>query len=383
MFPALQCRRRNRLVETQLPETTPRMTDVRRALVRWYRTHARDLPWRRDPSPYRVWVSEIMLQQTRVETVVPYFQRFLGRFPDYRSLARATEEEVLEAWSGLGYYRRARALHQGVRAVLEVHGGEFPSGEREALALPGIGPYTAGAIRSIALGIRAPLVDGNVERVLSRVFGVRGDVSKAATRKVFWELARQAVERGEPGEVNQSLMELGALVCKPAAPECASCPLARRCYALRHDCVGQLPQLPSKRATVPVHRTVLLVRRGRDVLLRRRPAEELLPGMWDLPGAFAGPDGDRSTGADDAAALLPFAVDIEGEPLGSVKHAITYRRITLDVRGARAARAAGGRRRRAVGTDGAELLWCAPADALERALSSPARRILRRWGDLT
>jgi A/G-specific adenine glycosylase len=354
------------------------MTEVRRALVRWYRRNARDLPWRRDPTPYRVWVSEIMLQQTRVETVVPYFRRFLGRFPDYRSLADASEEEVLEAWSGLGYYRRARALREGVRAVLERHGGEFPAGEREALALPGIGRYTAGAVRSIALGIRAPVVDGNVARVLARVFGVEGDVSRAPARPALWELAREAVERGDPGEVNQAQMELGALVCRPAAPECGRCPLARLCVAAREGRTRELPRLPPKRAPVPVRRTVLLVRRGGDVLLRRRPPGELLPGMWDLPGAFAGDDGDRSSGAEEAAALLPFPVEIAAEPLGSVTHAVTYRRITLDVR---EALARGGRRAAAAaGTDGAELRWCRPADALERALSSPARRILRRWG---
>jgi A/G-specific adenine glycosylase len=185
------------------------------------------------------------------------------------------------------------------------------------------------------------------------------------------------VERGEPGEVNQAQMELGALVCKPAAPACGRCPLESRCYAARNDCVGELPELPAKRAPIPVRRTVLLVRRGAEVLLRRRPPGELLSGMWDLPGAFAGNDDDRSSGADEAAALLPFEVELAPEPLGSIRHAITYRRITLDVRAARAPR---GRARGAVGTDGAELRWCPPEDAAERALSSPARRILRRWG---
>lgn len=368
----------------ELPGSAGRMTEFRRALVRWYRANARDLPWRRDPSPYRVWVSEVMLQQTRVEAVVPYFERFLGRFPDYRTLALASEEEVLEAWSGLGYYRRARSLREGARAVLDRHGGEFPCDEREALALPGIGRYTAGAVRSIALGIRAPIVDGNVVRVLSRVFGVEGDTSKAATRRVLWALASRAVERGDPGEVNQAQMELGALVCRPVAPECAGCPLQDLCVARRDGRTAELPRLPAKRAPVPVRRTVLLVRRGDDVLLRRRPPGELLPGMWDLPGAFAGTDGDRSTGADEAAALLPFPVDVAGEPLGSLTHAITYRRITLDVRAARpgrGARANGDRRARAAtGSDGAELLWCPAREALDRALSSPARRILRRWG---
>ncbi|MGQ0720985.1 MAG: A/G-specific adenine glycosylase [Candidatus Eiseniibacteriota bacterium] len=349
---------------------------VRDALVGWYRSNARDLPWRRDPSPYRVWVSELMLQQTRVETVVPYFERFLGRFPDYRRLAAASEEEVLEAWSGLGYYRRARSLREGARAVLERHGGEFPPGEQEALALPGVGPYTAGAVRSIALGIRAPILDGNVTRVLSRVFGIDGDVSRAPVRRLLWSLAERVVEQGEPGEVNQAQMELGALLCRPADPLCGSCPLGDLCVARRDRRTGEIPRLPAKRGTVEISRCVLLVRRKGEVLLRRRRESELSPGLWDLPGAFTGDERRAAATDGDAARLVPFRLEF-GDPLGAVRHAVTHRRITLHVREARPAR--GTRSSAPAGPDGAELTWCTPEAALAKALPSPARRILARF----
>ncbi|NNE44012.1 MAG: A/G-specific adenine glycosylase [Gemmatimonadetes bacterium] len=363
------------------PESAESVAAYRTALVDWYRRSARRLPWRSDPTPYRVWVSELMLQQTRVETVIPYFERFLRRFPDYRSLAEATEEEVMEAWSGLGYYRRARSLHRGAQVILEEHQGEFPRQEEDVLALPGIGPYTAGAIRSIALGQPAPILDGNVIRVLTRVFGIRGDVSRAATRSRLWALAADVVREGEPGEVNQAQMELGALVCHPRAPDCDSCPLAAVCTARRDGLTAELPELPPKRATVDVARCVLLVRREGQVLLRRRLPEEISPGLWDLPGAFPGNDGDVSTGPEEAAAQVPFPVRI-GTPRGTLRHAVTFRKITLEVREAVPAEAAGPRVPGAPGRgpDGAELLWSGPEDADERALSSPARRILRRWG---
>jgi A/G-specific adenine glycosylase len=320
-----------------------------------------------------------MLQQTRVETVKAYYERFLERFPDLPSLAEASEEEVLEVWSGLGYYRRARMLHAGARHVLERHGGEFPAEEREALAIPGVGRYTAGAVRSIALGVRAPVLDGNVTRVLARVFGIRGEVSRAAVAKRLWELAEAVVAEGAPAVVNQAQMELGALVCTPARPRCGACPLAASCIAHREGLVEVLPELPEKRATVDVTRTVLLVRRGGSVLLRRRREEELLPGLWDLPGAFTGIGGDRSAGTAEAEASLPIPVE-PGAVLGKIRHAITYRRIVLEVREARPVERR--RRRPPAGPDGAEFLWCPAPQALERALSSPARRILLKWGTL-
>ena len=348
----------------------------RTALVRWYGAAARDLPWRRDPTPYRVWVSEIMLQQTRVETVIPYFERFLRRFPTIRSLAAASEESVLEAWSGLGYSRRARALREGAREIVARFGGRFPEDERHVRALPGIGRYTAGAILSIALSRRAPIVDGNVARVLSRVFGVEGDPAKGQTSRRLWELATEAVSRGNPPDVNQAQMELGALVCLPARPRCGECPCSDFCTARREGRTEELPQRAAKRAGVVVKRAVLLVHRDGCVLLRRRRADELSSGLWDLPGAFTGADGDRSSDVEEARALLPFAVRVGGR-LGTVRHGVTYRRVELAVYEAVPMRRGGGSVR--TGPDGAELSWHEATEADGRALSSPARRALRLW----
>jgi A/G-specific adenine glycosylase len=358
-----------------VPPKPSAVSAYRKALVPWYREHARDLPWRRDPGPYGVWVSEIMLQQTRVETVLPYWKRFVARFPDPARLAAASLDEVLEAWSGLGYYRRARHLHAAASTIVERHGGRFPEKDADVRALPGVGRYTAGAILSIALGRRAPILDGNVTRVLTRVFGIRGDVSRAPVSGLLWRVAEEVVAEGEPGEVNQAQMELGALVCKPATPDCPACPLRARCVARREGAVNELPELPKKRDPVELKRVALLVRRGPDVLLRKRREDELLPGMWDLPGAFTGEGGDRSSGVEEARALLPFEVRV-GDVVGRWKHAITHRRIELEVR--EASEVLPVLAREGVAADGAELLWCPPAEGMEKALSSPARRVLRR-----
>jgi A/G-specific adenine glycosylase len=355
-----------------LPPGDDAVAAYRRSLLGWYRRAARDLPWRRDPTPYRVWVSEIMLQQTRVETVVPYFERFLRRFPTIEALAAAPLDAVLEAWSGLGYYRRARLLHAGARHVAERHGGGFPEDADDVLSLPGVGRYTAGAIRSIALGQRAAILDGNVTRVLARVFGIEGDVSRPSTSGALWALAARVVERGRPGDVNQAQMELGALVCLPRAPRCAACPCAAGCVALAGNRVHELPQRPRRRSAVDVVRAVLLVQRRDELLLRRRRDDEVSAGLWDFPGAFTGADGDGSTTIEDAAALLPFAVRV-GARLGAVRHAVTYRRVRSEVFAAVPV----GRVPAALrGTDGAELAWVTSEAAEALALSSPARRTL-------
>lgn len=349
----------------------------RDAIVSWYRLAARDLPWRRDPTPYRVWVSEVMLQQTRVETVIPYYSRFLQRFPTIEALAGASTEAVLEAWSGLGYYRRARMLQEGAKEIMRKCGGHFPEDPHDVRALPGIGRYTSGAVCSIALGKREPIVDGNVARVLSRVFGVHGDVSKAATSRRLWDLAAEVVAEGVPGEVNQAQMELGALVCLPREPRCDACPCRKLCVARRDDRIHELPELPAKRATVRVARAVLLVRRNGSVLLRRRRAGEISPGLWDLPGAFTGTDGDRSSEPSDAVAMLPFEVEV-GSRLGEIRHGVTYRRIVLEVFAARPKGRRGAPTHCGIrGPDGAELAWHDVIDVDARALSSPARRALR------
>jgi A/G-specific adenine glycosylase len=369
----------SRAGETAVSVSARTVSVYRRALRAWYRRNARDLPWRRNPTPYRVWISEIMLQQTRVETVIPYYERFLERFPDVQRLARAREEDVLAAWSGLGYYRRARMLHAAARRLVSQFDGCFPSSREEILSLPGIGTYTAGAIRSIAFGLRAPLLDGNVIRVLSRCFGVRGDVSRGETRRRLHELAERIVNAAGPGEVNQAEMELGALVCTPASPHCGDCPVGELCAARREGSIESLPELPARRSSVAVRCTALLVWRDGDgrLLLRRRLPDELLPDLWDLPGAFTARAGDDGHGADVARALLPFPVELRNV-LGTLRHAVTYRRIVLEIVTAVApAKKAGSRVR---GTDGAELRWCTPREAQAMALSAPARRVLSRWG---
>ncbi|MBZ0269503.1 NUDIX domain-containing protein, partial [bacterium] len=273
-------------------------------------------------------------------------------------------------WSGLGYYRRARNLHAGAKAVVERHGGEFPRGEADALALPGIGRYTAGAIRSIAYGERAPILDGNVMRVLCRVFGIDGVPARGAVSKRLWALAAEAVERGDPSEVNQAQMELGALVCTPRDPKCGVCPLAKLCVALAEGRTAELPRAAPKRATVDLVRAVLLVRDGDRVLLRRRGEDEPSPGLWDLPGAFEGNDAVAETTPLQVAGTLPFAVEV-GEKVATVKHAVTHRRIRLDVYEAAP--------RAAPGTAAAPFLWCDGTEALDRALPGPARRILQEY----
>lgn len=257
---------------------------LRRVLPRWYRANRRDLPWRRTNDPYRIWVSEIMLQQTRVAAAVDYYERFIRLFPDVAALAAAPIDDVLAAWSGLGYYRRARHLKSAAETVLERFGGAVPEGEDDLLSLPGVGRYTAGAIRSIAFGKPAPILDGNVFRVTARFFALEGSWNDHGDKKRFWAMAEALVPRARPGDFNQALMEWGALVCTPRNPACGDCPVRRKCAALAAGAVELYPT-PRARAEIRARRRALLVyndRAGR-VLLRRRPSGGRLEGMWELP----------------------------------------------------------------------------------------------------
>ncbi len=246
---------------------------VRQALLGWYRENHRKLPWRETPDPYRIWVSEIMLQQTRVVAVIEYYQRFLEKFPDVKALANASEEDVVSVWSGLGYYRRARAMHAAARKVEQEYGGEFPRTVGELRALPGIGRYTAAAIASIAFGSPAAVVDGNVERVLSRWLG-----RDLRDREESWNYAEQLLEATHPGEWNQAVMELGALVCIPAEPKCLTCPVSRYC--------GD-PGRETKKPQGTRHKKELVFglaqRRGSVYLVQRPSEEKLMAGMWEFP----------------------------------------------------------------------------------------------------
>jgi len=304
---------------------------LRAALLRWYGTQRRELPWRRNQDPYSIWVAEIMLQQTRVATVIPYYERFLRRFPDAEALAAAGEDEVLSLWSGLGYYRRARALHAGATAVMERHGGRLPRDARALAALPGIGRYTAGAIASTAFGEPTPVLDGNARRVLARIFAVDGArVGRAAERRRLWELAGELVAGAHPGDLNQAVMELGALVCTPRRPACGACPAARRCLALAEGRAEAYPAAERRPATSTVHVALAWVLRGGRVLLERQGAGPLR-GRFDLPAR----EGRSAPGARHALREglaerhgLSLAI---GPHAACLSHAIMNRRLRIDV----------------------------------------------------
>ena len=297
--------------------------------MRWFRAHRRDLPWRSTRDPYAIWISEAMLQQTRVETVIPYWERFLARFPTLDALADAPPDDVLGAWAGLGYYGRARNLQRAAREVVARFGGALP-GDAEALrTLPGIGRYTAGAVASIAFDRPEPVVDGNVARVLARIRGIREDIGSPAAAARLWDEAAALARGAAPGDLNQALMELGALVCTPRAPRCDACPAARFCDARAAGDAEALPVKAAKRAPVAVEAVAaLLVRDGRALAVRR-PAAGLFGGLWDLPG------GDLARGEPPAAGLARALAErvglraLRAEPAGALDHALTHRRLRL------------------------------------------------------
>jgi A/G-specific adenine glycosylase len=253
----------------------------RRGLLLWYARRRRALPWRRTRDPYRIWVSEIMLQQTRVATVIPYYRRWIRQFPTVQALARASQARVLKWWEGLGYYARARHLH---RAAKQVAREGLPATAAQWQTLPGVGPYTAAAIASMAFGEAVPVVDGNVARVLARVFGIRQNVRRPATLRRLRSLAADLIPATRPGDFNQALMELGALVCRPVGPRCGECPLRRVCRAPGDG----LPNRGRRPGIQPVVITAAAVWRGRRLLVRQRPARGSLGGLWELPVVAGG-----------------------------------------------------------------------------------------------
>ena len=274
-------------MEMRDPETN-KIAALRRRLLHWYGQHRRDLPWRKTKDPYSIWISEIMLQQTRVAVVVERYREFLKRFPTLISLAQGSEDEVLTLWSGLGYYRRARMLHKAAQAVVSQHDGNMPQTVEALRSLPGIGAYTAAAIASIAHGERASVVDGNVERVLCRVEGWEGSAKTSiALRKQVEALAARLVDPAHPGDFNQAMMELGATVCVPRNPQCLVCPIATHCYTRgEHKTAPRKPMRSQEVGYALVLRTVRNGRRkqAQEVLLERRPDDlTVMPGLWELP----------------------------------------------------------------------------------------------------
>jgi A/G-specific adenine glycosylase len=309
------------------PDSIPR--EIARLLLDWYARHARSLPWRDQPLPYRVWVSEIMLQQTRVDTVRPYFDRWMQRFPSLDALANASEQEVLHAWEGLGYYSRARNLHRAARQVVELFGGQIPA-EREKLeTLPGVGRYTAGAIASIAFGKDEPALDGNIRRVLARVYNVDIPARSPAGERRLWELAERSLPPGRAGDFNQALMDLGSSICTPREPTCLLCPIVAYCEAHAQGVQEDRPILEIKAAVPHYIVTAAVIQRDGQVLIARRPASGLLGGMWEFPGGKVEPGEGLLQGLQrEIREELDTDIHV-GSQIGVYRHAYTHFKITL------------------------------------------------------
>ncbi|MDQ0340037.1 A/G-specific adenine glycosylase [Caldalkalibacillus uzonensis] len=252
-------------------------------LLYWFERNMRQLPWREDRDPYKIWVSEVMLQQTQVDTVIPYYKRFMERFPTLEALAEADEEEVLKHWEGLGYYSRARNLHQAVKEVKERYGGQVPENREDISTLKGVGPYTAGAILSIAYGQREPAVDGNVLRVISRLLYIEEDIQKVKTRRLVEAIVQCLIPEGRASYFNQGLMELGALVCTPKSPHCLTCPVHEVCLAYQQGVQSQLPVKAKKKKPKTVKLVAGVLTDGEQVLIRQRPNSGLLAKLYEFP----------------------------------------------------------------------------------------------------
>ena len=316
---------------TPLEKVSREKTYLRRMLLAWFRRNARDLPWRRSRDPYLVLVAEILLQQTRLEMMLPYYERFTKAFPTVSDLAGADEDRLMKLWEGLGYYRRARHLHRAAKLIVNEFGGRLPQRADEWQRLPGIGRYTAGAIASIAFGERVPVLDGNVKRVLSRLFAIETCVDEAETQRLLWSIAEKLVPEKVPGDFNQALMELGSRICTPKSPRCDECPVRKRCDA---RALGRQRSLPVRREKRPVpHYHVVaaaIVKNGR-YLLGKRPVADMLGGLWEFPGGKIKPN---ETHEQALVRELKEELDTEitvGPLVASVNHAYSHFKITLHV----------------------------------------------------
>lgn len=341
---------------------------TRNRLLTWFDRHARPLPWRRDRDAYRIWVSEVMLQQTTVAAVAPRFEQFLAAFPNVQALAAADEQDVLKAWEGMGYYSRARNLHRAARRLVDEHGGELPDDPAVWAELPGVGRYILGAVLSQAFDRRLPIVEANTRRVLCRLFAQGGDVTSAPVQAWLWEAAAAVLPRRRVGDFNQALMELGALVCTPQNPDCPKCPLRAECLARREGIQERLPRKPARPATVAVREVCVVPRHGGRVLLVRRPPGGRWANMWEFPRAVV-EDGETP---EAAARKLIAALGLDADPgpeLMTVRYGVTRFRITMLCLEAAA-------RRRAFRSAGyAEGRWLRPAELAEYPVSSAQRKL--------
>lgn len=347
---------------------------MRRRLLAWYRRQRRDLPWRRTRDPYAVWVSEIMLQQTTVAAAVPFYERWMARFPTLESLATAPEEDVLTLWAGLGYYNRAKNLHRAARQIQSEFTGRIPGTVEALMTLPGVGRYTAGAIASIAFGRRTGAVDANAARVLARLFGVREPIASAVGQERLWEFASALAQTAHPGDLNQAIMELGALVCSPTAPRCHECALRPLCRAATRGDQDRLPVLPPRPGTVEITEVGAVIERDGRFLVLQRAEGSRMAGMWEFPhGAVA--DGEPETALAGVIESLTSLPIVPEDLLTTVDYTFTNHQIALHVWRARA-----GDDRVHRATHG-EHRWATLGELRRLPMATPQRRIVEALGE--
>ncbi len=343
----------------------PSIRPIQKALLGWYDRSKRDLPWRRTKDPYAIFISEMMLQQTQVKTVIPYFGRFLKELPHWRALAKADEQKVLKLWEGLGYYRRARNLRAAAQKVVTDHQGKLPDSLEEILELPGVGRYSAGAVLSIAFGKPLTLVDGNVIRVFSRLFRLKGDLKTGPGNKKVWQIAEELLSQERPGDFNQALMELGATLCFPEAPQCLLCPLREHCGAAQEGKQEDYPEASEKPENVEVQMAAVLAVKKGKILVRKRGADERwLKGMWEFPST----EGETF---EKALASLEKKFKLKADPahFQEVRHQITHHKVHLKLFQARA-----------VGNlpKGVNVLWATPEELKGLPFSSAQGKLRKK-----
>jgi len=364
---------------TRAADSTPKRANpirkIRAPLLRWYEKNRRDLPWRHSSDPYAIWISEAMLQQTRVETVIPYWERFLETFPNVESLARANLDDIYTVWTGLGYYSRARNLKHAAETIVAEHDGRLPETADQLRELKGIGRYTAGAVASIAFDREEPLVDGNVIRVFTRLFGIREESTSKTVLDRLWTIASELVRGPHPGDLNQALMELGATLCTPKHPDCPACPVRKHCDAFLRGDAEQLPIKKKKKRPRSMRAVAAWIERDERILAVRRPEEGLMAGLWELPGGEIGP---KDEAKDHLGEVLRTAIGLdirEAQSVGQIEHVFTHRHLVLEVFRCRADK--GQRVRR----DHLQAhRWIRPNTLLDLAHGGPTRKAMTLFG---
>ena len=356
-------------------ERVRQIRKVRAPLLRWYDANRRDLPWRRSTDPYAIWISEAMLQQTRVETVIPYWEHFLEAFPNVESLAQADLDDIYAAWTGLGYYSRARNLKHAAETIIAEHDGQLPETADGLRKLKGIGRYTAGAVASIAFDREEPLVDGNVIRVFTRLLGIREESTLKTVIDQLWTIANELVRGPRPGDLNQALMELGATLCTPKSPDCPACPLRNRCDAHVRGDAERLPIKKRKTKPKSIRAVAAWIGRGGKILAVRRPEKGLMAGLWELPGGEIGPKDEAKNRLEE---ILLSAVGLEirdAQSVGRIEHVFTHRRLEAEVFRCRADKGQRVRRNRYQAHR-----WIRPSALLDLAHAGPTRKAMILFG---